>query len=54
VYSVCWHARHVSKIQDGGVLMLGPQRAGDGMHLDVEVAHGAVRFVVACARDAWS
>ena len=39
-------------IQPGGVLMIGPQHAKDGMTVDIDVSAGAVRFVVACASDA--
>ncbi len=40
------------EIQPGGVIMTGPQRAGDGMNVDIEVSAGAVRFTAACAADA--
>ena len=39
-------------IQPGGVILIGPQRAGDGMNVDIVVSAGAARFTLACAADA--
>ena len=40
------------EIQPGGVILFGPQRAGEGMNVDIQVSHGAVRFTLACTADA--
>jgi hypothetical protein len=39
-------------IQPGGVMILGPQHAGDGMTLDADPLQGAVRLRLMCAQQA--
>ena len=44
--------RVTAEIQPGGVMIIGPQRAEDGMTLEADVSSGAVRLTLVCAKQA--
>lgn len=41
-----------AEIQPGGVMIIGPQNAEDGMTLQADVSRGAVRLTLVCAKQA--